>query len=82
MTAPDFDELVVAYVRRSCAVVEAHLERPLRWRVELARRPRDVEVEVVGTTASGREWRAQGHDLDEMIAVRNAFAIFQDHLDR
>lgn len=81
MAEPSFDELVVAYVRQKCTRVEEHLASPLRWRIGLARGPREVEVEVVGQTATGRECRAEGRDRDAMIAVRNAFAVFQDRLE-
>ncbi|HJL17914.1 MAG TPA: hypothetical protein RMH99_19775 [Sandaracinaceae bacterium LLY-WYZ-13_1] len=71
-----FSEELIHFVRRCCERSETPLATRLRWKVEV-HRPAESEPVRVCVTAhrpDGTGCRAEGADLDEILAIRNAFA--------
>ena len=71
-----FSEELVHYARRWCQRCEESFGERMRWTVSIERTGRNGGVRVRVSAHAGRELRldAEGTDLDEMLAVRNAFA--------
>lgn len=69
-----FSEEIVHYARRWCQRCEDRLGRRLRWTVRIERAAGPVRVRVQGHAGQTLHCTAEGTDLDEMLAVRNAFA--------
>lgn len=71
-----FSEELVHYARRWCQRCEEHVGQRLRWTVNIQRdaERRGVRVQVHAHSGRNLRWTAEGTDLDEMLAVRNAFA--------
>lgn len=75
-----FTEELVYYVRRCCERAEEGIADRLRWTVRVERddsRP-DACVDVRALGRDGRELQATAADLDELLAVRNAFAVLTE----
>lgn len=71
-----FTEEIVHYARRWCQRCEDRLGQRLRWTVSIERSavPGAVRVRVQAHDGQVLMRTAEGTDLDEMLAVRNAFA--------
>jgi hypothetical protein len=77
-----FTEELVHYVRTCCERSERRLAERLRWKidVERARAQGDVSVRIAAIRRGGGGYRAGAADLDEFLAVRNAFAMLAARL--
>lgn len=77
-----FTEELVHYVRTCCERSERQLAERLRWKVDVERAEgrKDVSVRIAAVRRSGGWYCAGAADLDEFLAVRNAFAMLSVRL--
>jgi hypothetical protein len=77
-----FTEELVHYVRSCCERSERRLAERLRWKIDVERvhGRDDVSVRIAAIRRGGGGYRAGAADLDEFLAVRNAFAMLSTRL--